>query len=468
MSCDGDARPCSRAPRRGVYVCVCASPRPLNEVAIHKDGKLKQIMHLSEIMALVRYKSKGGLKSLVAITDEHVAFCNDAIGKVSRSFTAVIRQLPESLCLDIMVFYLVLRALDTIEDDMDAFKEDVSVKIRHLQTFHELALNDTAYSMSGVGQGDEAWLLENFGHVVHVFKALPPASQVVIADITRQMGNGMAEFVHKDLGEGTTTIEEYNRYCHYVAGLVGHGLSRLFASSGLEADEIGSDLDLANDMGLFLQKTNIIRDYLEDYVDGRAWWPQEVWKQYSKSGELGEFADPAARKQALACLSHLITDALELVPRCIAYMERLRNRQVFCFCAIPQVMAIATLEKCFNNKQVFTGVVKIRKGLMCKVMLDTHSIGELNCWFNEFAHKVRRRIDPADPSAKRTTDVCDRCAACGSRCAACVGYHQFPHDAPLVSRARGAWGVGHVGVRAPKALRARTHSRSLLPTSPGY
>ena len=36
--------------------------------------------------------------------------------------------------------------------------------------------------------------------------------------------------------------------------------------------------DLSNSMGLFLQKTNIIRDYLEDYVDGRAFWPQEVSK----------------------------------------------------------------------------------------------------------------------------------------------------------------------------------------------
>lgn len=35
-------------------------------------------------------------------------------------------------------------------------------------------------------------------------------------------------------------------------------------------------LDLSNHMGLFLQKTNIIRDYLEDWVDGRAFWPQEV------------------------------------------------------------------------------------------------------------------------------------------------------------------------------------------------
>lgn len=48
-------------------------------------------------------------------------------------------------------------------------------------------------------------------------------------------------------------------------------------------------------MGLFLQKTNIIRDYLEDYVDGRAFWPQDVWKKHSKTGQLGEFALPQFR-----------------------------------------------------------------------------------------------------------------------------------------------------------------------------
>lgn len=48
-------------------------------------------------------------------------------------------------------------------------------------------------------------------------------------------------------------------------------------------------------MGLFLQKTNIIRDYLEDYVDGRAFWPQDVWKKYAVTGQLGEFALPQFR-----------------------------------------------------------------------------------------------------------------------------------------------------------------------------
>ena len=37
------------------------------------------------------------------------------------------------------------------------------------------------------------------------------------------MGQGMASYVAKDLGQGTVTIEDYNLYCHFVAGLVGEG-----------------------------------------------------------------------------------------------------------------------------------------------------------------------------------------------------------------------------------------------------
>ena len=63
-----------------------------------------------------------------------------------------------------------------------------------------------------------------------------------------------------------TNVAMLLQYCHYVAGLVGIGLSQLFSASGLEGEEVGKDERLANSMGLFLQKTNIIRDYLEDVV----------------------------------------------------------------------------------------------------------------------------------------------------------------------------------------------------------
>ena len=56
--------------------------------------------------------------------------------QVSRSFAAVIRQLPKMLVTDIVVFYLVLRGLDTVEDDMTAF-DDIQVS----KTYADRVLN---------------------------------------------------------------------------------------------------------------------------------------------------------------------------------------------------------------------------------------------------------------------------------------------------------------------------------------
>ena len=63
----------------------------------------------------------------VDIKDEDDRFCDEMLVKVSRSFAAVIRQLPRGLCMDILIFYLALRALDTIEDDMTTFKGEYAL-----------------------------------------------------------------------------------------------------------------------------------------------------------------------------------------------------------------------------------------------------------------------------------------------------------------------------------------------------
>ena len=83
------------------------------------------------------------------------------------------------------------------------------------------------------------------------------------------------------------TLHIQNTFLFYtVAGLVGEGLSRLFTCTGYEDPSVAKvSKTLANTMGLLLQKTNIIRDYLEDYVDGRAFWPQEV-KHLNKSSSI--------------------------------------------------------------------------------------------------------------------------------------------------------------------------------------
>jgi phytoene/squalene synthetase len=69
-----------------------------------------------------------------------------------------------------------------------------------------------------------------FDVVITEFLKLKPIYQEAIADICKQMGSGMAEFAEKDGATGTETKEEYNLYCHYVAGLVGVGPATLFVN----------------------------------------------------------------------------------------------------------------------------------------------------------------------------------------------------------------------------------------------
>lgn len=73
------------------------------------------------------------------------------------------------------------------------------------------------------------------------------------------------------------------------------------------------------------------------------------------------------KDKALWALSEMTVDALTHATDALDYLSLLKNQSVFNFCAIPQVMAIATLERCFGNYKVFEGVVKIRKGEAVKV-----------------------------------------------------------------------------------------------------
>lgn len=66
--------------------------------------------------------------------EPNLRFCYDMLNRVSRSFAVVIQQLPPSLRDAICVFYLVLRALDTVEDDMSIAQD---IKVPLLRCFHE-------------------------------------------------------------------------------------------------------------------------------------------------------------------------------------------------------------------------------------------------------------------------------------------------------------------------------------------
>ena len=197
--------------------------------------------------------------------------------------------------------------------------------------------------------------------------------KTVIIDICQKMQTGMADYAHKAATTGSTYLEavwEYDLYCHYVAGLVGEGLSRLFSASGKEVEWLGDQLEISNSVGLLLQKTNIIRDFREDVDDRRFFWPREIWgrKEYGFR-EMKDMYQPGNEQRASWVQSGMVLDALRHATDALDYLQLLRNQSIFNFVAIPVTMAMATLSLCFMNPAMFQRNIKIRKAEAASVRL---------------------------------------------------------------------------------------------------
>lgn len=238
------------------------------------------------------------------------------------------------------------------------------VKQPLLRSFHEkLVTPGWTYGGNGPLEKDRQLLVE-FNVVIEEILRLDESSRGVILDITKKMETGMADYAHKAINapDGTyiEDIVDFDLYCHYVAGLVGEGLSRLFVATQKEAEPLANELVLSNSVGLLLQKTNILRDVREDIDDARFFWPRSVWMKHGFTHP-GQLRELGKRQDALWVLSAMTLDALRHCCDALDYFSLLKCQSVFNFCAIPAVMAIATLDVCFMNPAVFDRNVKIRK-----------------------------------------------------------------------------------------------------------
>jgi farnesyl-diphosphate farnesyltransferase len=348
--------------------------------------------HVSELVYLIQMKkefkqfrpSEYRLKDLSQSTDD-LSYCYEALKKVSRSFAVVIQQLPEDLKNPVCLFYLILRGLDTIEDDMNI---DNSIKKEMLLSFAD-RINKEEFILENVGDTqDYQDLMLHFDKVIREYQKLGPEYKAVITDITNEMAIGMNKYAHKNV----ESYEDWDDYCYYVAGLVGIGLSRLFLASKLEISVKLSDKSLSNEMGLFFRGANIIRDFAEDLEQGRIFWPEESWK--NKANTLNELQ--ANEKSGLSALNEVVLNALSHVPACLEFLECLNDQKIFRFCAIPQLMAIATLKELYNNPKVLHENVKIRKGKTAKYFI---SIQDFNSTKKEFV-SILNGLEKKDNTGK--------------------------------------------------------------------
>jgi farnesyl-diphosphate farnesyltransferase len=252
-------------------------------------------------------------------------------------------------------------------------------------------------------------LLVHFDCVITEFAKIKEPYQVIISDITKRMGNGMADYCanaeHNE--NGVDTIADYEKYCHYVAGLVGEGLTRLFVEAKLANPALLKRPELTESMGQLLQQVNIIRDIHEDWQEKRRFWPKEIWTKYVDNFE--DLMKPEFKEQALACSSDMIHNALTRAPDCLFYLAGLKEQSIFNFCAIPQTMAISTLDICYRNPAMFERNVKISKGEACKNMLNsTGNLRMVADSFRDYARSIHKKSIPQDPNFLNVSMACGK------------------------------------------------------------
>jgi farnesyl-diphosphate farnesyltransferase len=118
---------------------------------------------------------------------------------------------------------------------------------------------------------------------------------------------------------------------------------------------------------------------------------------------------PENKTKAMYATSQMVLNALQKAPDVIFYLAGLREQSVFNFAAIPQSMAIATLDVCFHNPAILEKNVKITKGQACRLMLDSTQNLQVLCGvFKEYARSIAKKNDPRDPNFIEISIACGK------------------------------------------------------------
>jgi farnesyl-diphosphate farnesyltransferase len=192
------------------------------------------------------------------------------------------------------------------------------------------------------------------------------------------MSRGMAEFQENSDIRGLSRLEEMDRYCYHVAGVVGEMLTKLFCDYSPEiAAHHDALMKLSVSFGQGLQMTNILKDMWDDRGRGACWLPRDV---FARAGfDLGELAPGHYQEAFGRGLTQLIAVAHGHLRNAITYTLLIPAHETgirsFCLWAIG--MAILTLRKINKHKDFVTGnQVKIsRRSVKATILATRVTVG---------------------------------------------------------------------------------------------
>lgn len=204
-------------------------------------------------------------------------FLDTHLNQVSRSFAFCIARLEAPLRRQVGLSYLICRILDSIEDSdwgtdgLSAERQKSS--FMEFVSFLKVQPNDAQvsdWSLRLITQAAmpeaERNLARDAGEVFRMFWNEHSTVRTVISEPVESMAKGMMEF----RGVKLLSLSDVNRYCFFVAGVVGEiltGLLKLIAED--RGVKVVASLAEGFRFGLFLQKVNLLKDREKDLQEGR-------------------------------------------------------------------------------------------------------------------------------------------------------------------------------------------------------
>lgn len=299
---------------------------------------------------------------------------------VSRTFALTIPQLPTGLDRAVSNAYLLCRIADTIEDDAGLSFDD---KRRYAGQFIAIVEGRQAAEafaaeltprLADHATVAERELLAATARVIRITHSLNPSVQSAMARCVRIMAEGMVFYQGQETLDGVADQGAMDRYCYYVAGVVGEMLTSLFCDHcAALASREAEMMQLAVSFGEGLQMTNILKDIWEDRARGACWLPRDL---FAAKGVVLSAVTPGQGGPAFSeALSQLIAIAHGHLRNALRYTLMIPASEpgIRRFCLWALGMAVLTLRKLNAQRDFANGTqVKISRRAVKTTVVTTN------------------------------------------------------------------------------------------------
>jgi len=190
--------------------------------------------------------------------------------KTARQHYLFTKILPEQLNLQSIDYYLLFRILDTIEDS----NIDVSIKINLFNQIKSDFINgikeiNKVLKNNKNIEENYLYIIQNIHSILDFHFSIDKEVQKVIEQTGILMAGGMLEYLIKyEEKKEEYFIKDFNdfeRYCYFVAGIVGELNLKLYKiNKFITQDFYDDNLQSSINLGVYLQIINIIRDFIKD------------------------------------------------------------------------------------------------------------------------------------------------------------------------------------------------------------